>query len=72
MEGKTSFSIAHRLSTIRDSSRIMVVNGGRIVELASHDELMAQKGFYYSLYMSQFKGAAPGGMEAVAMEFEST
>ena len=72
MESKTSFSIAHRLSTIRDSSRIMVVNGGRIVEMDSHDELMAQKGFYYSLYMSQFKGAAPGGMEAVAMDFEST
>jgi ATP-binding cassette subfamily B protein len=72
MEGKTGFSIAHRLSTIRDSSRIMVVNGGEIVEMASHDELMAQKGFYYALYMSQFKGAAPGGMEAVAMDFVST
>ena len=72
MEGKTSFSIAHRLSTIRDSSRIMVVNGGRIVEMASHDELMAKKGFYYALYMSQFKGAAPGGMEAIAIDFEST
>jgi ATP-binding cassette subfamily B protein len=72
MEGKTGFSIAHRLSTIRDSSRIMVVNGGEIVEMASHDELMAQKGFYFALYMSQFKGAAPGGMEAVAMDFVST
>jgi ATP-binding cassette subfamily B protein len=72
MEGKTGFSIAHRLSTIRDSSRIMVVNGGEIVEMASHDELMAKKGFYYALYMSQFKGAAPGGMEAVAADFVST
>ena len=72
MEGKTSFSIAHRLATIRDSARIMVVNGGEIVEMASHDELMAKKGFYYSLYMSQFKGAAPGGMDAVAMDFVST
>lgn len=72
MEGKTSFSIAHRLATIRDSARIMVVNGGEIVEMASHDELMAKKGFYYALYMSQFKGAAPGGMEAVAMDFVST
>jgi ATP-binding cassette subfamily B protein len=72
MEGKTGFSIAHRLSTIRDSSRIMVVNGGEVVEMASHDDLMAQKGFYYALYMSQFKGAAPGGMEAVAMDFVST
>jgi ATP-binding cassette subfamily B protein len=72
MEGKTSFSIAHRLATIRDSSRIMVVNGGEIEEMASHDELMAKKGFYYALYMSQFKGAAPGGMETVAMDFVST
>ncbi len=72
MEGKTSFSIAHRLATIRDSARIMVVNGGEIVEMASHDELMAKKGFYYALYMSQFKGAAPGGMESVAMDFVST
>ena len=40
--------------------------------MASHDELMAKKGFYYALYMSQFKGAAPGGMEAIAIDFEST
>jgi ATP-binding cassette subfamily B protein len=72
MEGKTSFSIAHRLATIRDSARIMVVNGGEIVEFASHDELMAEKGFYYALYMSQFKGAAPGGMAAIAADFVST
>ena len=71
-EGRTSFAIAHRLSTIRHADRIMVVNGGRIVEMASHDELMAKKGFYYALYMSQFKGAAPGGMEAISVEFEST
>ncbi len=64
MEGKTSFSIAHRLATIRDSHRIMVVNGGEIEEMASHDELMANKGFYYALYMSQFKGKAPAGAEA--------
>jgi ATP-binding cassette subfamily B protein len=61
MEGKTSFSIAHRLATIRDSGRIMVVNGGVIVEMASHDELMADEGFYYNLFMSQFKGKGPGG-----------
>jgi ATP-binding cassette subfamily B protein len=72
MEGKTSFSIAHRLATIRDSHRIMVVNGGEIVEMASHEELMAKKGFYYALYMSQFKGAAPGGMAAAAADFVST
>lgn len=61
MMGKTSFSIAHRLATIRDSSRIMVVNGGVIVEMDSHDALMAEEGLYYNLYMSQFKGKGPGG-----------
>ena len=72
MEGKTSFSIAHRLATIRDSAKIMVLNGGEIVEYASHDDLMADKGFYYALYMSQFKGKAPGGAEAADVDFVST
>mgnify|MGYP001813588009 FL=1 len=61
MEGKTGFSIAHRLATIAGSSRIMVVNGGVIVEMDSHQKLMAEQGFYYNLYMSQFKGKGPGG-----------
>ncbi|HEY54424.1 MAG TPA: ABC transporter ATP-binding protein [Caldilineae bacterium] len=72
MEGKTSFSIAHRLATIRGSSWIMVMNGGVIVEMGPHDELMAKKGFYYALYMSQFKGKAPGGSEAASVDFVST
>jgi ATP-binding cassette subfamily B protein len=72
MEGKTSFSIAHRLATIRDSAKIMVLNGGEIVEYAPHDELMAQRGFYYALYMSQFKGKAPGGEQALDVDFVST
>ena len=72
MGGKTSFSIAHRLATIRDSAKIMVLNGGEIVEYASHDELMADKGFYYALYMSQFKGKAPAGTEASNVDFVST
>ena len=72
MEGKTSFSIAHRLATIRDSAKIMVLNGGEIVEYASHDELMAAKGFYYALYMSQFKGKAPAGADAAEVDFVST
>jgi ATP-binding cassette subfamily B protein len=72
MEGKTSFSIAHRLATIRDSAKIMLLNGGEIVEYASHDDLMADKGFYYALYMSQFKGKAPGGAEAADVDFVST
>jgi len=72
MEGKTSFSIAHRLATIRDSAKIMVLNGGEIVEYASHDELMAMKGFYYALYMSQFKGKAPAGADEADVDFVST
>jgi len=72
MEGKTSFSIAHRLATIRDSAKIMVLNGGKIVEYASHDELMAMKGFYYALYMSQFKGKAPAGADVADVDFVST
>lgn len=72
MEGKTSFVIAHRLSTIRHAHNIMVVNGGEIVEFAPHDQLMAAKGFYYALYMSQFKGKAPDGAEAGTADFVST
>jgi ATP-binding cassette subfamily B protein len=55
-EGVTSFSIAHRLSTIKDSDKILVVDAGEIVEQGNHNELMAKRGLYYSLYMSQYKG----------------
>lgn len=54
LAGRTSFIIAHRLSTIKNSSKIMYVDGGQIVELGNHDELMALKGKYYELYMSQY------------------
>jgi len=57
-EGKTSFVIAHRLSTIRDADRILVIDQGRIIERGTHEELLAQRGFYHSMYMSQFKGQA--------------
>jgi ATP-binding cassette subfamily B multidrug efflux pump len=56
MEGRTSFVIAHRLSTIREADTILVINGGEIIEQGTHQELLAQKGFYHNLYMSQFKG----------------
>ncbi|MCB0916701.1 MAG: ABC transporter ATP-binding protein, partial [Actinobacteria bacterium] len=52
--GRTSFVIAHRLSTIRDADTIVVMNEGRIVQMGSHDELMAAQGFYFDLYNSQF------------------
>jgi ATP-binding cassette subfamily B multidrug efflux pump len=56
MEGRTSFVIAHRLSTIREADHILVINDGRIIERGTHESLLADRGFYYSLYMSQFKG----------------
>jgi len=54
MEGRTSFIVAHRLSTIRESDIILVMNAGKIVEQGTHDELLAQNGFYATLYNSQF------------------
>jgi len=56
MEGRTSFVIAHRLSTIREADNILVINGGRIIERGTHDELLSLRGFYHNLYMGQFKG----------------
>lgn len=58
MQGRTSFVIAHRLSTIRSADQVLVVDRGRIIERGSHDELIAKKGFYCRLYMSQFRVAA--------------
>ncbi len=54
MKGRTSFVIAHRLSTIRNADLIAVIKGGEIIERGDHHELMAEKGFYYNLYMNQF------------------
>ncbi len=58
MEGRTSFVIAHRLSTIRDADQVLVIKDGEIIERGKHSELLAMKGFFYQLYMSQFKGNA--------------
>ncbi|GCE28041.1 ABC transporter ATP-binding protein [Dictyobacter alpinus] len=58
MQGRTSFVIAHRLSTIRDADLILVMNHGSIIEKGTHEELLAQKGFYADLYNSQFTGGA--------------
>ena len=55
MAGRTSFVIAHRLSTIRNADRILVVDHGDVVEQGTHESLMAQRGFYYKLYASQFE-----------------
>jgi ATP-binding cassette, subfamily B, multidrug efflux pump len=58
MEGRTSFVIAHRLSTIREADQVIVINDGEIVEQGNHQQLLDRKGFYYDLYISQFKGIA--------------
>lgn len=58
MKSRTCFIIAHRLSTIKEADIIMVINNGGIVESGSHESLIKQKGFYYSLYQSQFNNIA--------------
>jgi ATP-binding cassette subfamily B multidrug efflux pump len=58
MKDRTSFVIAHRLATIRDADCVLVINKGEIVEQGTHQELLNQRGFYYHLYISQFKGQA--------------
>jgi len=55
MAGKTCFVIAHRLSTIQHADTILVVNDGQIIEQGSHENLIKKKGFYYTLYTSQFE-----------------
>jgi len=54
MKGRTSFVIAHRLSTIQEADKILVLKDGQIIEQGNHQSLLADKGFYYELYNSQF------------------
>ena len=65
MAGRTSFVIAHRLSTIRDADQILVVDHGEVIERGRHAELLAQEGFYWRLYHSQFR--ATRGMEPTSI-----
>ena len=54
MEGRTSFVVAHRLSTIRSADVILVMKGGKVIEMGNHEQLLVQNGFYSTLYNSQF------------------
>lgn len=55
LHGRTSFVIAHRLSTIRHADQVLALKDGQIIERGTHDELLRARGFYYNLYMSQFR-----------------
>lgn len=58
MKNRTSIIIAHRLSTIEDSDLIVVMDHGRMIEKGNHEQLLKQKGKYYTLYMTQYAGFA--------------
>jgi ATP-binding cassette, subfamily B, multidrug efflux pump len=72
MKNRTSFVIAHRLSTIRGADLILVMNYGSIIETGTHDELLAQGGFYADLYNSQFTGPALEPVTAQSSEVSLT
>ncbi len=68
LAGRTSFVIAHRLSTIRNADLVLMLKGGQIVERGTHNELLAQRGAYYDLYMSQFRGGEPAADVTPSLE----
>jgi ATP-binding cassette subfamily B multidrug efflux pump len=71
LRGRTSFVIAHRLSTIRNADQVLVLNDGQIIERGRHAELLQARGFYYNLYMSQFRRDVDFSEEVAAPTFQS-
>jgi ATP-binding cassette, subfamily B, multidrug efflux pump len=69
LHGRTSFVVAHRLSTIRNADQVLFVKEGLVAERGRHEELLAAKGAYYDLYMSQFRRTV--GEEAAVEETEA-
>ena len=59
-QNRTVIIIAHRLSTIRDANKIMVIDGGKLIEYDTHDNLLKAKGLYYDLYNMQLRGDVDG------------
>ena len=55
LQGRTAFMIAHRLSTVKEASKVVVLDNGRIIEIGTHDELLAARGAYFDLYTMQFR-----------------
>ena len=70
MKGRTSFVIAHRLSTIQEADKILVLKDGQIIEQGNHQSLLADKGFYYELYNSQFSNKKSGISSCHQKRFE--
>ena len=69
VNGRTSFVIAHRLSTIRDADQILVINHSEVIKRGTHEELLAQAGFYYQLYTSQFRATHQTMVERAVYTF---
>ena len=68
LAGRTSFVIAHRLSTIRNADQVLVLDQGQIIERGTHNSLLAARGFYYDLYMSQFRKKDSSGQIPTNLE----